>query len=81
MRDHSILTMTGKELAEWAKFECGNIQDRSLSHQIIITFMYKSSLALGQEDEARLLAGNLEKNWENFHDVKLTNYCDKTWDI
>jgi len=40
--------LTGKELADWVQFDCGNIHDKSLSSSIIFTQAYNPALVLGQ---------------------------------
>lgn len=40
--------LTGKELAQWANFDCGKIKDKSLSHRMIWTQAFNPALVLGQ---------------------------------
>lgn len=41
---------TGKELVDFAKFDCGGVRDKSLSTSVIITQAFNPALVLGQNN-------------------------------
>lgn len=73
--------LTGQELADWANFDCGNINDKSLSHEIIITQAFVPSLVLGQNKFVTEVKQKEQSENDLRHDIKMTYFCDKTWDI
>lgn len=73
--------MTLLELRNFAEFDCGNIKDKSLSAEVIWTQIINPGLALGQSNQALEVK---EKNMtyaDLLHDLKMTYFCDNTWDI
>lgn len=73
--------LTGKELSQWAKFDCGDIQDRSLSQSMIFTQAFNPALVLGQNKFVSEVKEKQKTDTELLHDIKMTYFCDKTWDV
>lgn len=73
--------ITGKELAGWADFDCGNIKDKSMSHDIIFTQMFNPALVLGQSNFAVEVKEKQKFYNDLLHDIKMTYFCDDSWDI
>ena len=73
--------LTGKELEAWAKFTCGDIEDKSLSHSIIFTQAFNPALVLGQNKFVTEVKEKQKTDRSLLHDIKMTYFCDDTWDI
>lgn len=73
--------LTGRELVEWANFDCGDIQDKSLSQSIIFTQAFNPALVLGQNKFVTEVKEKQKTDASLLHDIKMTHFCDGTWDI
>ena len=73
--------MTLLELREFAEHDCGNIKDRSLSSSVIWTQIINPALVLGQSNFAVEVKEKQIPDADLLHDMKMTYFCDNTWDI
>lgn len=72
---------TGQELLEFSKFTCGRIKDKTLSTQIIFTQAFNPALVLGQNNWIVSVNEKQEKPEDLLHDIKITYYCDNSWNV
>lgn len=72
---------TGLELVEFANFDCGNINDKSMSVTVIVTQAINPGLVLGQNNWITSVQEKQKDEYDLLHDIKMTYYCDNTWDI
>lgn len=73
--------ITGQELESFAKFECGKVKDKSLSTSVIFTQAYNPALVLGQNNWITQVKEKQVDVRDLLHDIKLTYFCDNTWDL
>jgi len=72
---------TGKELMNLATFTCGTIRDKTLSTSMIFTQAFNPALVLGQNNWISQVSEKQVDYQDLLHDVKLTYFCDQTWDV
>lgn len=72
---------TGQELLRYSNFQCGRISDKSLSTSVIFTQAYNPALVLGQNNWITEVQEKQKDHWDLMHDLKITYYCDDTWEI
>lgn len=72
---------TGQELLRYSQFQCGKINDKSLSTSIIFTQAFNPALVLGQNNWITEVQEKQKDHWDLMHDLKITYYCDDTWEI
>jgi hypothetical protein len=72
---------TGKEMSRLARFTCGDIKDKSLSTTVIFTQAFDPALVLGQNNWISIVNEKQKDAWDLLHDLKVTYFCDNSWDI
>lgn len=73
--------MTLLELREFAEHECGDIKDKSSSTSVIWTQILNPALVLGQSNFAVQVKEKQIPDIDLMHDIKMTYFCDNTWDV
>lgn len=68
-------------MVEFANFDCGGITDKSLSTTVIVTQAINPGLVLGQNNWITTVQEKQKNEYDLLHDIKMTYYCDNTWDI